>query len=87
MAKVLTELSAVVDAGTPLIKSCHNCKSKQLVVFIVGDVVQEMNKKHGLGQQNYSHFDELDRQSNVAAEIMEKEVALLSKDVQDAKVM
>ena len=85
MAKSIVELASLVDVGTPLIKRCYNCESKQPMVFVVGEVVQEMNEMYGLGPEHYPNFDELDKKSQAAADIVAKEVAPLVEAVDDAK--
>jgi len=86
LAKAVVELAAVVDAGTPLIKNCYNCESKQPMVFVVGEIIDAMNRDYGLGVGGYTKFDELGKQSRVAAEIMGKAVASHTKEVDDCKV-
>ena len=76
MAKALVEITAVVDVvGTPLIHNCYNCESTEVMVFVVGDIVNEMKNLYVLGANDYSEYNELHKAcTNVAINIMAKQV-------------
>ena len=65
----IVELAAVVDTGTPLIRSCYSCKTKQPCVLVIADIISEMHNFYSQGPDQYTVM-ELTRQSTIAASIM-----------------
>ena len=48
--RAIVEMAAVVDAGTPLISNTYTCESKQPMVFVVSEIVTDLNSLYGGGR-------------------------------------
>jgi len=82
----MVQIAAVVDVGTPLIKSCYTCESKQPMVFVVHSIVSKM---HALYERGLEHFDfvELPKRCLEAAAIMEEHFKPLQDAVDVSKAL
>ena len=70
MAKAIVELAAVKDTGTPIISNVYKCETKQPIVFVMSEIIADMNKLYGRGPEHFPGYVELKKKSEEAAKMM-----------------
>jgi hypothetical protein len=77
LCKAIVEISALVEAGTPLISNCYWCETNEPIIFVVSNIVRKLMNVYGEGVDNY-HFVDLVKQVHIAVELVTKNKLVLN---------
>jgi hypothetical protein len=77
LCKAIVEISALVEAGTPLISNCYRCETNEPIIFVVSNTLRKLMNLYGEGVDNY-HFIDLVKQAHIAVDLVTKHEMVLN---------
>jgi hypothetical protein len=75
--KAIVEISALAEAGTPLISNCYRCETNEPINFVLSNIVRKLMNFYGKGVDNY-HFVDLVKQAHIAVDLVTKNEMVLN---------